>query len=120
MSRQQQQFADPDAVADAAKEMTQAHLECRSLGHTWKPYTAEYDASARAYDAVLRCPRCKVRRVLLIDVRGHVVNTHYDYSDADGYMLKGMGRVVGEGKDALRLEQLGRFIGTATNLRRVN
>lgn len=120
MSRNQPHYADPDAVADAAKEMTQAHLECRSLGHTWKPYTAEYDATARAYDAVLRCPRCKVRRVLLIDVRGHVVSTHYDYGDADGYMLKGMGRVVGEGKDALRLEQLGRFIGTATNLRRVN
>lgn len=111
-----QQFADPEDVAAAARHMTQAQLECRSLGHNWRPLEAEWSAADNAYDVSNRCVRCRTVRVMLWNARGHVISSHYEYPD--GYLMVGLGRVVGEGRDALRLESVGRFLGANKRLRK--
>lgn len=83
-------------------------LQCRDFGHSWRPFTARWDGSERAYETVLRCSRCKTRRVRWIAQNGEQVESHYDY--ADGYVITGMGRLTGTERNALRLESVRRVL----------
>lgn len=101
-------YADPKDVAQWAEELTASYLECRELGHLWRPFAARWVPEDRYYERVLRCTRCKTKRVQTLSRRGEVVLSHYVYPD--GYQSNGMGRIVGDGRDALRLESLTRFL----------
>jgi hypothetical protein len=50
------------------------------------------------------CGRCHTERVRLIGPRGELLANRYVY--ADGYLVKGMGRLTGTDRDALRLAAL--------------
>ena len=104
--------ADANEVEQWAHTLKQTWLLCRELGHTWKPFTARYVPEQRAYERTLRCPRCATERRQVLDGSGHVVSSSYVHPD--GYLHKGLGRVTGEGRDALRLESLHRFIEQTT------
>lgn len=106
-------FADPSDVRDFAVGLSPTHLQCRELGHNWRPYTAQWKPRDRCFDRVLRCTRCKTQRVQVLNRFGAIVSSHYVY--ADGYQAKGLGRIVGDGRDALRLEELQRESGHRVN-----
>ena len=58
----------------------------------------------------MRCGRCRTERAQSLDMHGHVVSNGYAY--ADGYLApKGVGHIVGETKDHLRLESVLRLLG---------
>ena len=98
--------ANPTEVETFAHGLSEAFLLCRELGHNWKPWTAAI--ADGGYERVLRCPRCRTERHQLLDSRGHPVSGHYVY--ADGYQHKGLGRIVGEGREMLRLESVLRTV----------
>lgn len=109
MARRRKQAPEPTPdVADFIQGLTASHLECRELGHTWRPWRASQGADRVSWERVLRCSRCRTERVQTLSLRGHVVSNHYVYPD--GYTSRGLGRLVGDDRDSLRLESLNRFI----------
>lgn len=101
-------------VQDFAAGLSISHLHCRELGHNWRPWVARWDGEHNAYERALRCTRCKTQRWETIGSTGAKLGAHYKYPD--GYTAQpGMGRIVGEGRDALRLESLGRALVTLDN-----
>lgn len=107
------EYARPRDVRAFAEGLKQQYLLCRTYGHSFSPHTVTV---ARAegrptvyYEQVLRC-KCRVKRRLLLSRTGAVITSGYDYSEAPGYLSQGIGRVVGKGRDVLRLESITRLI----------
>jgi len=88
-------------VDAAIADLDDASLQCRDFGHSWRPFDARWIPSRRQYDERLQCGRCKTLRVRLLDSRGGQLAAHYVYPD--GYLVKGLGRLTGTDRDALRL-----------------
>jgi hypothetical protein len=86
---------------EAIGHMSESHLHCRDYGHSWRPYAARHVPSERVYEQTLRCSRCRTLRERLLDERGNVVSSHYNY--AEHYLVKGMGRLDGEERGLIRL-----------------
>jgi hypothetical protein len=108
--------ADPDEVRSFAAGLTDEYLECRTIGHLWRPFGADWKRDEQAYLVTYLCNRCNTSRHQWLDRFGDVVKGNYDYDE--GYQHKGMGRIVGRGRSALRLESLTRIIGTRTPIKR--
>jgi len=103
--------ADRQEVEAFAKGLKEAFLHCREMGHAWRPWAAEWDAEHNSYRRGLRCPRCKTKRWQYMGLTGAVLGTQYEYPE--GYTAEGIGRIMGEGRDALRLESLTRALSPA-------
>ena len=89
------------SLLSALEALSDEALQCRDFGHSWRPYTATWMASRKQYDERLMCMRCKTVRSRLLDQWGQQLANHYSY--ADGYQIKGQGRLTGEDRDAVRL-----------------
>lgn len=98
-------YADPGDVREFAGTLPEKFLHCREMNHNWRPYTVGGHPDG-GYERVLRCTRCRTRRVQHLTASGAVISSKYIYPD--GYESKGLGRIVGEGRDALRLESIKR------------
>lgn len=92
-------------IEEFAAQLTTNQLQCRELGHIWKPFNVSR-LSGGAFLRTLRCSRCRTKREQELSSRGGVVHNHYDYSDAKNYQRKGMGRLVGSDRDTLRLASM--------------
>jgi hypothetical protein len=101
-------YADSDEVRDFAAGLSDQFLLCRELGHQWRPFFARWDAEENAFQRTLKCSRCKTQRHQWLSYSGSVLGNYYEY--AEGYTHKGLGRIVGEGRDHLRLESVTRLI----------
>lgn len=99
-------YADAYEVAEFAKDLSMAYLLCRELGHNWRPWTAK--AIHGGYERALRCTRCKTERWETLSSTGTKIKGHYVYPE--NYLHEGLGRIVGDGRDALRLESLSRAL----------
>lgn len=108
-------YADAAEVAAQAQEWPDEFLECRTDGHVWRPARATWNAALRYFYAVRRCSRCGTEAHAELTERGHVTAKWYVY--ADGYLTKRIGRIVGDGRDALRLASLQRLYGLKTTRR---
>lgn len=108
--------ADRSDAEQFARELPAEFIGCRARQHLWEPATATWDREARAYDIGERCARCASTRRQLISQRGEVLRSVIDY--AEGYLAKGIGRIVGDAKDAVRLEMVTRMVGGAGQRRR--
>lgn len=96
--------ADAEDYLGSAKNQ---YIYCRTWGHRdMRDYIARpvrmEDNPAVSYEVIQRC-KCRVKRVMLLDSRARVVRVNYDYTEAPGYLVEGVGRMVGEAKDRLRL-----------------
>lgn len=99
-------YADPFEVAEFASGLTISYLLCRELGHNWRPWTAR--AIKGGFERALRCTRCHTERWETLSSTGAKIKGHYVYPE--DYLHEGLGRIVGDGRDALRLESLSRAI----------
>jgi hypothetical protein len=72
--------------------MPKQYLECRLFGHAPLPHTADRDGGA--LEVVRRCACGSKKLYRLVERRGRVrrERAQYDYSEAPGYLLKGLGR----------------------------
>ena len=110
--------ADPDEVKSFAATLSTEHLACRTMQHRWQPFEAKWQKDDAAYLVTYLCDRCATTRTQWIDRFGDVVKGSYEYED--GYQHKGMGRIVGRGRSALRLENLTRLMGDRSAINRAN
>lgn len=106
MTRREPRYATPDEVAQQAEEWPEHYLECRLYGHVWRPARATFHTTYRYYYVVQLCQRCACERHSELTERGHVAASWLVY--ADGYLTKNVGRIVGDGRDVLRLAALSR------------
>lgn len=106
-------YADPLDVEAFAKDLPDEFLLCRELGHNWLPYGIPGRYRDGGYQRVLRCNRCKTERHIEISNRGVVTASQYKHPD--GYLLEGLGRIVGEGRGVLRLASITRERGKDRN-----
>jgi hypothetical protein len=106
-------YAKPRDVEAFAGELKIVALQCRTYGHSFRPFTVRQQKAeghpSSYYEQVLRC-RCRVKRILVLSRTGSVLSSRYDYTDSPGYLSKGLGRIVGEGRDVLRLENITRLL----------
>jgi hypothetical protein len=107
-------YADVKVVRALAKDMPDSFIQCRDLGHNWRPQTAnETSAKARKagvfYERILVCPRCETQRFQQLSRRGEVIRNSYTYPQ--GYETpSGTGRIVGQARDVLRITGLLRIV----------
>jgi len=97
---QEHQFNLQDAVA----KMELAYVQCRDFGHSWRPYSARWLQAYNSYESQLQCQRCKTVRTRFLSATGSQLSGGYDY--ADGYLVKGMGRLTGSDRDVIRLASI--------------
>lgn len=110
MTRKPPTYASPEDTLEAAQDWTDAFLECRTYGHPWKGQSASYTKDRTAIATTELCRSCESERHSLLDARtGWVMSSHIDY--ADGYLLKGLGRITGDAKGAVRLTMVTRVYG---------
>jgi hypothetical protein len=103
-------YASPEDALEAAENWTDKMLECRTYGHQWRPQAATYTKDRKAIATSQICRSCDAERHATLDARtGWVIATHIDYPD--GYLLKGVGRITGDAKGALRLTTVTRVYG---------
>lgn len=101
-------YAHPDDAAEFAANLPNKFLACRERRHTPEAYTAEWLREQRCYRRQLICSRCGTVIRQLISATGELLAQSYLYPE--GYLAHRMGRIVGEGRDAVRLESVKRDI----------
>lgn len=89
-----------------AESLPERFLYCREMGHNWRPFSAgRYQDGG--FERILRCTRCRTQRIQGISSRGFIISSRYVHPD--GYLVKGMGHIWGEGRGILRLESIKRI-----------
>lgn len=105
--RAPQQRVDREApdfsLAAVIDTMRVEHVQCRDFGHSWRPYTAAR-LRGGGYESTLRCSRCRTLRKRTLGNHGQVLASSYEYPEQ--YIILGLGRLVGEEKDHLRLASI--------------
>lgn len=96
-------------VESFAEGLSDAYLHCRELGHLWRPKGAKpyRDEDGGGWIRTLRCYRCTTKRVQEISSSGMVLSNKYIHPE--GYLMEGLGRIVGEGRGVLRLQAIKRI-----------
>lgn len=106
-------YASPTDVRSHAAEWPETFLECRLYGHVWRPLRATHHVRYRYYYVVQECQRCESERHSEITERGAVTAQWIQYTE--GYLTKDVGRIVGDGRDVLRLAVLQRVYDVKTS-----
>lgn len=102
-------YASTDEVSEWAKDLPERFLHCREMNHNWRPFNVGRHKDG-GYERTLRCQRCKTRKVQHLDTHGMLVGSPR-YEHPEGYQAQGLGRIVGEGRGALRIESILRIVG---------
>lgn len=103
-------YADTGDVSEWAKGLPERYLHCREMNHNWRPFQVGRHKDG-GYERTLRCVRCRTRKVQHLDTHGMLIGgTRYEYPQ--GYTAD-LGRIVGEGRGALRIESILRIAGDA-------
>lgn len=101
--RSDQKLATPRQVRSAAEDMPQEFLRCKSYGHQFDPHTVQ--RTRTVYIVGLKCHRCGTTTEQEISTRGLILTgRHYKYPD--GYLFRGLGRIQGEARGALRAQTI--------------
>lgn len=96
-------------VKSAAKKLPEGFISCRDIGHTWRQFRVIRVRGG--FNRDLFCPTCKTNRHEFISRTGEKLSTGYTYPE--GYQVKGMGRIVGDGRSVIRLESVVRVLDKA-------
>lgn len=103
------EWADPQEAAEWARDLSDAHLECRDERHDWRRMSARWLPEAGVYERKRKCRRCKTVKTQRLSELGTVVSNSYDYPD--GYQTTGLGRLAGDSLAAMRLVSITRELG---------
>lgn len=100
VSQRGQDVHDRD-VHKAIENMNLDFVQCRDFGHSWRPFSARWNSVENAYESQLQCSRCFTTRTRWLSTTGQQLQSSYDY--AEGYTVKGLGRLTGSDRDIVRL-----------------
>lgn len=98
--------ADVKEVTRHARGWSDSVLLCRTYGHQWTPGYARYNGRYKYWAVMEKCGRCDAERHRELDQRGKRTSSYIRYPE--GYLLEGMGRIVGEARDMLLLTTITR------------
>lgn len=106
-------YADLGEVEEFAEGLSDKYLQCRELGHLWRPTNRagriELEGTKeKGWYRQLKCYRCTTKRVQELDHKGMILSNRYIHPE--GYLMEGLGRIVGEGRGVLRLASLKRIV----------
>jgi hypothetical protein len=99
-------YADPAEVEKKAQSWTDEILNCRLYSHNWRPSRAKWEENGTVLHTVRVCSSCDSEKHYEMTRSGNVFSTWYVYSE--GYLSVGLGRIVGEGRDVLRVASISR------------
>ena len=113
--RKAPRYATAESVWQQSGQWDREVLDCRAYGHDWKPRTAKWNGPR--VEGSLLCDRCEAAKSFTLDgTTGEVLKSSISY--ADGYLVKDMGRIVGEAKGALRLAAIAHYVPVVVRRRR--
>ena len=69
------------AVTSWAEQLPSSYLQCRDIGHSWKPLAASWVPADRQYHRELQCGRCRALRAQRLSSTGYVESSWYVYPD---------------------------------------
>lgn len=110
---QARSYADIGAVESFAEGLSDKFLHCRELGHLWRPTGSAgridlEGTKERGWFRKLKCYRCQTKRIQELDHHGMILSNRYVHPE--GYLMEGLGRIVGDGRGVLRLASLKRTV----------
>ena len=89
----------------AMAEMTEEMVECRDIAHSYRKWSTRWIPADREWESQLLCVRCGTIRIRRINgSTGAIVASSYQY--AEGYLVKGLGRLDQADRGALRLHSM--------------
>ena len=94
-------------IRDIAKRYDASMLDCRTIGHAWRPQSAAW-LQGGGIEQILGCSRCEAKRIQYLDKQGYVTGRHYDYPE--GYSIPGMGHMGADGRAVLRLASVRKML----------
>ena len=94
-------------IKEFVEELPDTFLQCREMGHNWRPFTASRYRDG-GFLRVLRCSRCYCKKEQDLSSTGMILSTQYKHPE--GYLIHGVGQLVGEERGTLRLESVTRII----------
>jgi len=83
------------------------YLACRDLGHAFQPWDVR--RFRQEYERVLRCSRCSTFKTQVLDRRGYIQRSWYQYPEQQmenghaAYVLKGIGRMTVDMRAEIRV-----------------
>lgn len=83
-------------------------MECRDVGHSWKPFDGGCDKRKRLYHRTHRCRGCRTYRTQILSWKGEILTSSYTY--AKDYLFKGSGRYDQELRGKVRVHNTREFI----------
>lgn len=98
------QWADPDDVEAEATGWSDAVVQCRAYGHSWRPATVT--SHMGTYTIRQRCSRrCGTERECAMDSQGRYAK-RWQLTYREGYLMQHLGRVDQEGRARIRLASI--------------
>ena len=97
-------------ILTAINSLPDEYVQCRNERHRLDPFDAAEIPRKAGWIEIHKCIRCGVERVRKLDRNGYIVSSHYDYSNAEGYRITGLGRLSRDDRSILRLGSLQDFI----------
>jgi hypothetical protein len=93
------------ALAAAVSAMSDEMVECRDIQHSYRKWSLRWVPKDKEYESKLKCIRCGSIRVRRINgSTGALVSSSYEY--AEGYLVKGLGRLTGSDRGFIRLQSM--------------
>jgi hypothetical protein len=95
--------AVPDSVPAPASvdQIPALFLQCRDLGHQFRPFDVAIRRRQREIIRSLRCHLCGTLRHQALTLDGYITGNRYEYQD--GYVLNGAGRLTISDRAAIRV-----------------
>lgn len=107
-------YASPEAVEQKLAEWDDNVLTCRTFGHNFEASTATQNKRLKYWRLIRKCARCRAEKVMEVSFRGQVYSSFIDYTPTDGYLASGLGRIIGDAKDVVRLAAITRTFDIRT------
>lgn len=92
-------------LATAIKGMDTSFVYCRRYRHGWEPWQAEALPRKAGFIEAIRCWRCGTERHEVLDRYGDQTK-HPRYVYPDGYLMKGVGRLMASDRGQLRIASI--------------
>jgi hypothetical protein len=94
-------YLDATGVLELAKDMDPQHLECRVGRHILKPQNSVLNPVYKYKHNTYRCACGLVKHeITMAEFPFRVLDSWPDYPE--GYLLHGVGRIAGDGRDVLK------------------
>lgn len=95
-------YADPAAVEEWITKWSEALFRCRYYGHDWQDHRARFNDLYGFFSVTDRCSRCFSLKHKELNRYGHQISkSQIEY--VDGYLIKGLGRIIGDSRDVVQL-----------------